>query len=226
MADPLAITLTALEGAGLVALTSFLGAGRPQRKIFYPVPGSGTPASGQTIKRLVPQVVVDEHHSDVLVITEHPVEQGAAISDHAYKRPAELTIRAGWSEAGQFVNPTGLQQLPLALPAMIPQFGAPNYLNDLYNDLLVLQANRQMVSIITGKRSYASMLLHALQVHTDEKTETTLLVTASFRQVLIVQTQVIPVPQMSQMAQPQKTAPVVNQGSQQALPAANFNATP
>lgn len=45
------------------------------------------------------QVTISESHSDELEITQHPVEQGAAISDHAFKRPAELTIVCAWSNS-------------------------------------------------------------------------------------------------------------------------------
>lgn len=48
---------------------------------------------------LTAQVTVSETHSDELEITQHPVEQGAAISDHAFKRPAELTIVCAWSNS-------------------------------------------------------------------------------------------------------------------------------
>lgn len=34
---------------------------------------------------LIPSVVVSEKHTDTLEITEHPVEVGAAVADHAYK---------------------------------------------------------------------------------------------------------------------------------------------
>lgn len=37
------------------------------------------------IGMIVPSVVVSEKHTDTLEITEHPVEVGAAIADHAYK---------------------------------------------------------------------------------------------------------------------------------------------
>jgi hypothetical protein len=47
----------------------------------------------------VAQVTITESHSDELEITQHPVEQGAAISDHAFKRPAELTLTVGWSNS-------------------------------------------------------------------------------------------------------------------------------
>ena len=39
-------------------------------------------------------ITIEEEGTDELTITEHPVEQGAAISDHAYKEPARLRIRA------------------------------------------------------------------------------------------------------------------------------------
>lgn len=41
---------------------------------------------------IVPSVVVSEKHSDTLEITEHPVEIGAAVADHAYKRPSEVVL--------------------------------------------------------------------------------------------------------------------------------------
>lgn len=45
------------------------------------------------------QVTISEQHNDELEITQHPVEQGASITDHAFKRPAELTLTMGWSNS-------------------------------------------------------------------------------------------------------------------------------
>lgn len=53
----------------------------------------------RTIGPIVAQVTIQEVHTDTLEITEHPVEMGAVISDHAFKRPAELTITASWSNS-------------------------------------------------------------------------------------------------------------------------------
>ncbi len=44
-------------------------------------------------------VAIEETHEDVLEITDHPVELGAKISDHAYKEPSSVIIRAGWSNS-------------------------------------------------------------------------------------------------------------------------------
>lgn len=51
------------------------------------------------IGTLTAQVTISEAHTDELEITEHPVEQGAVIADHAFKRPAEVTIVCGWSNS-------------------------------------------------------------------------------------------------------------------------------
>ena len=53
----------------------------------------------RSIGTFAAQVTLEESHSDQLEISDHPVQQGASITDHAYKRPAELTIKCGWSNS-------------------------------------------------------------------------------------------------------------------------------
>lgn len=53
----------------------------------------------RTIGPIIAQVTIQEVHQDTLEITDHPVEMGAVISDHAFKRPAELTITCAWSNS-------------------------------------------------------------------------------------------------------------------------------
>jgi hypothetical protein len=38
----------------------------------------------------IPDATIEEVHNDELEITDHPVEKGTTISDHAFKRPSEL----------------------------------------------------------------------------------------------------------------------------------------
>jgi hypothetical protein len=56
----------------------------------------------RNIGMIVPSVVVSEKHTDKLEITEHPVETGAAISDHAYKSPSEVIMDVGFLVAGRY----------------------------------------------------------------------------------------------------------------------------
>ncbi len=51
------------------------------------------------IGTLIPDVVVREAQRDEMVITDHPVETGAAISDHAFLRPVEVEMQVGWSDS-------------------------------------------------------------------------------------------------------------------------------
>src|SRR5581483_11884310 len=42
---------------------------------------------------------LEERYEDSLEITEHPVEAGAQITDHSFKRPMELVLTCGCSDS-------------------------------------------------------------------------------------------------------------------------------
>lgn len=145
-------------------------------------------------------VTIEERHHDELVITDHPVEQGAAISDHAYKKPSELTMTIGWSNSS--LSSIGTLQ-----------FG--NYSRSTYQDLLALQKQRVPFDVSTGKRKYTNMLIQSLDTTTDAKTENSLIVTLHCREVIIVQTTTTQLQPAQNMASPQKTASISNTGTKQ-----------
>lgn len=163
--------------------------------------GNWTPALFQPHSRsiggIVAQVTIQEQSSDELHITDHPVEQGSPISDHAFKQPVQLQINAGWSVAGSYdlSAETGVYGLLLSWQSALIPF-----------------------DVITGKRSYSNMLIERLIVTTDEKTEFALMAQIGCRQVIIVSTQTVQVDGMSQQtgdhATPENTAPEQNQGPQ------------
>jgi hypothetical protein len=63
-----------------------------------PVPVAQIKAQGQP-GVIVAQITESERHVDELRITDHPVESGAPITDHAFKMPVEVTIRCSWSNS-------------------------------------------------------------------------------------------------------------------------------
>lgn len=148
-------------------------------------------------------VTVDEGHTDTLTITEHPVEQGAAITDHAFKNPAELMLNVGWSDSGD-------GDVSVA---------------EIYAQLLELQASREPFDVTTGKRNYKNMLIQSLVTYTDEKTENALMVQVSLHQVIIVETQTVTVPPREVQANPESTAETTNAGTKQVAPAKNANSS-
>ncbi|WDD94653.1 hypothetical protein Bsp3421_004787 [Burkholderia sp. FERM BP-3421] len=145
-------------------------------------------------------VTLEERHHDEVVITDHPVEQGASISDHAYKKPAEVTLTLAWSNSS-LSSITSLQ------------FGS--YSQFVYKNLLTLQASRTPFDLSTGKRRYTNMLIQSISVTTDAKTENSLIATIHCREVIIVQTQTTQLQPAENMASPQKTAAIANTGVKQ-----------
>lgn len=155
----------------------------------------------------IANVTVEELHRDELIITEHPVEQNAAITDHAYKKPSSIIIRAGWSNSSE------------------QALGNPNYVQEIYQLFLVLQASRQPFDVITGKRFYTNMLMQSLSVRTDEKTENALDMVVECREVILVTTQTSQLASPANMAAPQTTSPTTDTGAATVIPAPNFNAS-
>lgn len=141
--------------------------------------------------------VVEEGHSDDLEITEHPVEQGATINDHAYKKPAEVTLRGGWSNSSKEAG------------------GNEGYVREMYAKLLELQEKREPFDLVTGKRAYKNMLIQSLAVTTDQTSETILLITATLKQVNIVQTQATTMPPRKVQKNPAKTGGTTDKGTKQ-----------
>jgi hypothetical protein len=150
----------------------------------------------------MPHVVLEEQHRDDLVITEFPVEKGAAITDHSYKRPATLVLRYGWSNS----------------TARYDRFS-----RQLYAQLLALQASRQPFSVSTGKRLYRNMLFAALDVTTDKTSENVLIITAALKEIILTSTQTAnnpttakPAQEAGNQASPESTGSTTDRGTVQA----------
>lgn len=144
----------------------------------------------RSIGTFAAQVTLEESHSDQLEISDHPVQQGASITDHAYKRPAELTIKCGWSNSPASASALGgvIGAATATTDALKSMFSGTeaSYVAAVYEKLLALQASRVPFDVYTGKRKYVNMLVQGLFVVTSPETEHSLMVTAQLRQVIIV----------------------------------------
>lgn len=159
---------------------------------------------------------LEEILTDTLQITEHPVELGAAITDHAYMRPSEVVITCGWSNAGL----NGLFGTAKGIASALFSGGSlsnADYISGVYSQLVSLQQSRTLFSITTQKRTYKDMLIVGLQSTTDQKTSSILMVQATCRQVIVVSTQTTTLPPASQQANPASTASIANTGVNQGM---------
>jgi len=159
---------------------------------------------------IVPSVVISERHNDSLEITAHPVEVGTAISDHAYKRPAEVTMTVGFSGGGSLFDFAN-NRTATSLLGMSP--------SETYDTLLKLQSDRKPFDVVTGKRLYKNMLLQNLEVTTDRFTENVLTATLTLREIIITSTQSVLVADKSNMKMGVDTSAVINTGAKSAKPA-------
>lgn len=162
------------------------------------------------IGMIVPSVVISEKHSDRLEITEHPVEVGAAVSDHAYKLPSEVIMQVGFAGGGALLD-FASNLTASGLFGMSPR--------ETYNQLLKLQSDRVPFDVVTGKRLYKNMLLQNLEVATDRLTENVLSATLTLREVIITSTQAVQVADKSNMSTGTATSAVINTGTKSPQPA-------
>ncbi|MGE4191784.1 MAG: phage baseplate protein [Pseudodesulfovibrio sp.] len=152
----------------------------------------------RSIGGLVLDVTVSEQHEDTVETTAQPVEQGAEITDHAFVKQARVTIEAGHSDSGGSKS-------------------GDTRSVEAYQALLALQKSREPFDLVTGKRSYANMLIKSLTVVTDPKTEHVLSVKAEVEEVLFATVSVVAVPK-SRQRHAAKTAGPVKSGQKQLKP--------
>lgn len=202
---------------------------------FKPNPRGFLPASG---KPIVAQAIVEEVGHDELEITDHPTEQNAAITDHAYKKPVEVVIHCMWSNSPS--KPSSIvSQAVGALSTFSSGVGAisavgstvnaassilsgkgSGQVTDIYKQLQTLQSSRALFQVQTGKRLYKNMLFKSLTQTTNKQFENALMITAVCREVIIVTTQVNNTQvNPSALLNPAANSPLQNLG-QQALAAA------
>jgi hypothetical protein len=134
---------------------------------------------------------------------------GAPIADHAFKRPSEVVIQAGWSMAKS-------QDL--------------SAVNGAYGLLLSWQASLQPFNLYTGKRAYRDMLMTSITVTTDSHSEWALLATIVCKQIILVNTQTVATKADSasetsdEHKEPEKTAPAASSGEATAKPTSTATA--
>jgi hypothetical protein len=161
---------------------------------------------------IVADAVVRERHEDELVITENPVETGSVVADNAYKLPAKLELTYGWS-IGSSENATG----------------DPQFLNNLYQQMLGLQVNRILCTVNTGKRVYNNMLVQRILAQSDQDNENVLILEIAMQEIIMASTQIVstslPTDPTAHLF-PDQTLPTVPRGTVSLQPAPNFNVTP
>lgn len=147
---------------------------------------------------LIPHVVVEEIARDALFITQHPVEKGASISDHAFAMPTEIEMTVGWSDSS---------------------VGFIGFAAIVYQEMLALQQSREPFTVYTPGRAYQNMLIRSIEKSADENTGLITFCRVTLQQVIIVSTQVTSTGHSkATQASPAKTTTPISGGTKQLKP--------
>lgn len=196
---------------------------KPSRQLGPYSSAFALPTGISPLEPFTSQVTIEEIATDKLNITTHPVEQGAAITDHSFKEPAELVLRLGWSNSEYSAVATDVMAISTIFSGQGE--GGFNYVQEVYDSLLALQLNRIPFQIITGKRIYPTMLIKSMTSPTNNESEHSLFVTMICQEIIITQTTATSFPDASVQANPQSNGAVQNLGSKQpAITAFQLNA--
>lgn len=155
------------------------------------------------------QVWLEEHHHDQVEITQHPVEFGAMITDHAFKHPAEVVLELGWSNSPtadsgllSTLQGVGVANSPLVAGVSeaynlfkgaqsLMNGAGPEQVNSTYDTLVKIQEKMCTFTLQTGKRKYYNMAIKSMTTETDSKSANSMIVNLTCQQILLVNTKTV-----------------------------------
>jgi hypothetical protein len=121
--------------------------------------------------------VLQTTHNTRRQITSHPVQFGAAISEHSYQLPAELTIEIGMSD---------VMETPLMTVALDHDYGSGDGKSvNAYQKFLELQKKGQPLSVNTRLFNYKNMVIEGISVVDDYTTSHSLRCSISLKEIFI-----------------------------------------
>ncbi|WP_203421490.1 phage baseplate protein [Brevibacillus borstelensis] len=142
-------------------------------------------------------------HTSRLTITEHPVQTGAAVTDHAFLQPKELTMEIGMSDVA-----TGL------VPGQFT--GGWSRSVQAFKVLQELQALRVPLQVHTRLGLYQNMLIEEISAPDDFTTLYGLRCTVTLREIIVAQVRTVKIsakPAVTNQANRGKLEPIKNDQS-------------
>lgn len=160
---------------------------------------------------VIPDLTIRETHRDSLNITSHPIQTGAAITDHSYLAQAEFMLEYGWSNSNtRSSNEDYTGQPPT-------EDHDESYIKKLYETVVSLQASRALCTVITGKRRYTNVLIRSVETMTTNEMSHSMIIQMNCASITLAQTTrtVAGDVKRDNQADPSKTAPQTNNGTKQ-----------
>ena len=144
------------------------------------------PANGTAITF---DCTVSEQHSHDVTITEHPVEDGANVADHAQREMDSLQLSEIVSDQPIVLNPD--ENLRPIIPGGDPR----NRAKQAYDTLLLIQQSYALLDVSTEIRDYENMMITGVSVRRDKETRNILAVDLTLREYRKATLRAVPAPE-------------------------------
>lgn len=115
----------------------------------------------RAIGPVILDVVVSEKHTSEMEVAEHPVERGAKVSDHAWRKAIEVEMEIAVGDGA---------------------IGA-------YEGLLALQKMAEPFTLVTGLKVYQDMIVTSIEATRDKEHSQILFGTAKLKEIILTSTQ-------------------------------------
>lgn len=145
--------------------------------------------------------VLNETHKFDTLVTENPIEDGSAITDHIVNLPFILEMQGRFTDTPfNFLQVIASSTVGLAAQLTVGEIAAgltaaataallgeqrPGLAKTKFQLLVALQSTRDVISVVTGLTTYENMVLESLSAPRAEQDGQSLRFTASFREIKI-----------------------------------------
>lgn len=149
-----------------------------QTTILRPVAVVGSTLTEADGSNFTFDATLNESVQDTFDVTQHPVEEGADVTDHVQKKPSTLQLQVAVTNS------------PL------PEQAAPAQNRDiaLYDSLRVIADKREPLTVVTGLRVYLNMVISSLSTTRNPQTGQILVMDLDLTEVILTTTQTVDIP--------------------------------
>ena len=166
-------------------------------------------STGTSIGTIDIPISVEERYESAIQTTQHPIEAGADITDHAYVLPNRVTLKCVFGNSGIAALISAAQNLLSSGSIATAGDNATN----VYMSLIALMESRTPVTVTTIKRQFPSMLVRSVMVDVDKDTSSSVYATIELIEIFQVSTASTSYPNSNA---PTATGAVQNTGTKQA----------
>lgn len=170
-------------------------------------------------------VTIHESHEYTNIVTEFPVEQGFNISDHALRVPEKLTL-TGFVTNAPIPHSRGSMDVLLdksdrvntALESLL-QLAGFDPTGKVSPEIASIRRTPQIVTVVTGLRSYSNMIITNVSITRDKDTGETLSPVVEMRRLIVALSETVTVQNVSELNgraphAPKMAGPTVNKAAQ------------